>query len=384
MKWRWDQGRLEYFKFANVVVIARELSKLEGIPLDTQEDLLRKPLKQGTGLPFSPAHYKVWRNYARVFHCSMLATKVGGRLVVTDLCRMLAADPCALSSDQYFNFVFSRFCFPFPAFDSYDSTQPPVFPFVAIIKYLMANSGAGIALPTVFSRIVGNHCTGLEPVDAYTSLPETTRKPLGDEERQVREMLVFLGQASYMKWFNRRLYIDTTDYDAVLHAIHPAIRAYRKHIPQEEFLSLTSVSDIADTSKFDIVLKDREPPEFSIREGEKVLVSHRRTERSPLLRRKYFEVCPNILCDACSLKPRERYPWTDNILELHHILPLSATLNVNGTTTRLDDLVPLCPCCHKSIHIFYRIKLDEWGVDDFGSFTMARDVYKMAKREICS
>ena len=74
--------------------------------------------------------------------------------------------------------------------------------------------------------------------------------------------------------------------------------------------------------------------------------------------------------------------WTENILELHHILPLSVTINVNGTTTLLDDMVPLCPSCHKSIHVYYRIKLQEWGVEDFGSKKMAQDVYMLAKREI--
>ena len=123
-----------------------------------------------------------------------------------------------------------------------------------------------------------------------------------------------------------------------------------------------------------MVLADRDPPPFSIREGGKVLRSHRRTERSPLVRREFFEAHPRIACDACAMEPREKHPWTDNILELHHLLPLSATLNVNGATTTLDDLVPLGPCCHKSIPVFYGIKLAEWGVEDFGSFAMARDM----------
>ena len=88
------------------------------------------------------------------------------------------------------------------------------------------------------------------------------------------------------------------------------------------------------------------------------------------------------ICNACRLNTKVRYPWTDNILELHHVLPLAASLNANGTTTLLDDLVALCPSCHKSIHVFYRIKLKEWGIEDFGSKKMALDVYEMAKREI--
>lgn len=49
----------------------------------------------------------------------------------------------------------------------------------------------------------------------------------------------------------------------------------------------------------------------------------------------------------------------------------------------LDDMIPLCPSCHKSVHLFYKIKLTEWGVNDFGSKKMAKDVYEMAKGTIC-
>ncbi len=152
--------------------------------------------------------------------------------------------------------------------------------------------------------------------------------------------------------------------------------------PTEAFLKLTTVANGKQSSRFDILLQDRKSTDFSVEEGGKVFCSHGKTERSPLVRKKYFEVHPVIVCDACLLKPNERYPWTDNILELHHILPLSATINVNRTTTVLDDMIPLCPSCHKSVHVYYKIKLTEWGVPDFGSKHMARAVYEMAKRDI--
>ncbi len=92
MRWRWDQGRLEYFRFDNVVRIAETLTKLDGAPLNVGEDPLRGPLVEHTGLEFKPGHYRVWRNYARVFRCALLATVVDHRLAVTSLCRKLA-DP---------------------------------------------------------------------------------------------------------------------------------------------------------------------------------------------------------------------------------------------------------------------------------------------------
>lgn len=190
MRWRWDQGRLQYFRYENIVKLAAVLESLDGVALGNGPDLLRAPLASATELPFLPVRYKVWRNYARVFECALLATRVDGRLAATDLCRKMAR-------------------------------RPSLF-----------------------------------------------------------------------------------------------------------------------------------PPN------------------------------PDTICNACGINTKMRYPWTDNILELHHVLPLAASLNANGTTTLLDDLVALCPSCHKSIHVFYRIKLREWGIEDFGSKKMALDVYAMAKREI--
>ena len=384
MRWRWDQGRLGYFQFENIVRIAQVLNTLDGVPLNTREDLLRQPLMQGTGLPFAPAHYKVWRNYARVFACSMLATQVNQKLVVTDLCRKLAEEPSVLTADQYLNFVFSRFTLPYPAFDGYNPNISVAFPFVAIAKFVFVRADSGASLADVFSYVVGNGCTGLEELSYYLSLNPTNRKPIGDEERQVREMLVFMGQSSYFKWFSRKLYVDVTEVRPILDAITPKPPTSRKATGVEEFLRMTSTGSEIDRRRLDVVLSERETPQLSFAEGRRVFGTHGKLERSPMVRRMFFKLHPDLICDACGINTKAMYPWTDNILELHHVLPLSATINVNGTTTSLDDMVPLCPSCHKSIHVYYRIKLDEWGVEDFGSKKMAKDVYLMAKDEIGS
>lgn len=384
MRWRWDQGRLGYFQFENIVGIARVLNALDGVPLNTREDLLRQPLMQGTGLPFAPVHYKVWRNYARVFACSMLATQVNQKLVVTDLCKKLAEQPSALTADQYFNFVFSRFTLPYPAFDGYNPNLSAAFPFVAIAKFVFVRAETGASLADVFSYVVGNGCTGLEELSFYLSLKPTNRVPIGDEERQVREMLAFMGQASYFKWFDRKLYADVCDVRPILQAITPKPQSSRKATGIEEFLRLTSTGSHVDRMRLDVVLSERGTLQFAFVEGRRVFGTHGKLERSPMVRRMFFKLHPELVCDACGTNTKVMYPWTDNILELHHVLPLSATINVNGTTTSLDDLVPLCPSCHKSIHVYYRIKLDEWGVEDFGSKKMAQDVYLMAKNEIGS
>ncbi|MBQ7189541.1 MAG: HNH endonuclease [Kiritimatiellae bacterium] len=381
MRWRWDQGRLQYFHYNNIVRIASILTKLDGVLLNVKGDPLREFLTIGTGLPFAPTTYTVWRNYARVFQCAMLATKVNGKLAVTDLCRQLSDEKKPLSPDQYFNFVFSHFALPFPAFENYDSSLHPTYPFVAILKFVIARGGYGVRIDDVFANVIGNGCTGYEPLDFYRKLKPVSRKPVGDELRQVREMMVLMGQTSYMKWFDRTLYIDTTDIQSVLDAVRPDFTRKRKSIAIEEFFEECFVGE-SGRKRFEVLLGDREILSDGFKEGGRRFITHGKIERSPLVRRKYFEKYPELICDACQMNPRERYPWTDNLLQLHHVFPLASTLNMDSTTTFLDDLVPLCPSCHMSIHSFYKIRLAEWGVQDFGSKKMARDVYNMAKKEM--
>lgn len=382
-RWRWDQGRLLYFQFENISACAKILNSLDGLPLNQPDDLLRQPLEKHTGLPFLPHHYKVWRNYARVFQCSMLATQFEKRLVVSDLCKNLASGN-PFTPDEYLNFVFSHFQYPYPAFQEYNTSESPVFPFLAIIKLLIARNNSPLSLDDIFSLVIGNNCTGLEEITHYANLHKTSRTPINDELRQVREMLTFMGQASYLRWFDQKLYIDTTDFNAILNATAPFLSPVRLSDPSKEFLRLTSIQHNINSQDFSVILKDRPIPDIQIKEGSKSFTYHQTIERSPLLRKHFFKLHPDFVCDACGLHPEEKYPWlvNTNLLELHHILPLSSTLNSNASTTKLDDLRPLCPNCHRSVHIFYRLKLAEWEIQDFSSKQMALDVYETAKRTI--
>jgi len=79
---------------------------------------------------------------------------------------------------------------------------------------------------------------------------------------------------------------------------------------------------------------------------------------------------------------RLRYPWTDNLLEIHHLLPLSSAITITGEGTSLEDIVGLCPNCHRSVHIFYRRWFEENLVNDFSSKNQAREVYQSATEAI--
>ncbi|MEO1353779.1 MAG: HNH endonuclease [Cyanobacteria bacterium J06635_15] len=389
-RWRWDQGRLIYFRFENLKKICKVLVGLEGINVTGAGDsILRESLMSQTDLPFAPATYTVWRNYARVFACSLVATQLDGNLTVTDIGRNLAGvDSPEIDVDEYLSFWIPRFYLPSPAFQDYITFDRSVFPLSAVLKYLLANfleyGEAEIDLSQVFSLIVGNGCDGTESLEDYQGLRPTNRSAIGDEGRQVREMLIFASQMSCLKWYGGSLRIDIVPGDLQsiedLRGVVEPFQNDRSPTQQQEIIALGRVT--AEIIK-PVALTTREIPEDIIfTEGRRVRVTHLRTERSPQLRRLFFSRNSLSLCDMCSCDTRYRYPWTDNLLEIHHLLPLSSAITVTGEGTSLQDVVGLCPNCHRSVHIYYKRWFDSNSVNDFFSKEEARGVYESAKEAI--
>lgn len=205
-KWRWDQGRLNYFQYENLKAIAHCLNELAGVVINQKNiDPLRKELESFTGLPFAPKSYTVWRNYKRVFECSFLATTINDRLHVTDFCKkVVASGTKKIDVDEFLSLFIPRFRFPFAAFQDYKKSDNLVYPFCAVLKYLISNFQLGrqpsISSEEIFSIIIGNNCTGLESIEHYAKLKKTNHKPVGDEKRQVNEMMIFISQLSILKW----------------------------------------------------------------------------------------------------------------------------------------------------------------------------------------
>jgi predicted HNH restriction endonuclease len=117
-------------------------------------------------------------------------------------------------------------------------------------------------------------------------------------------------------------------------------------------------------------------------EGKRKRVEHFRVDRSPLLRKYYREKNNRPVCHMCHMDVSAKYPWTDYLLDIHHLLPLSSSLAITTKGTSLQDIVGLCPTCHRSIHIYYTKWLRRKGQDDFLSRTEAMDVYVSATKEI--
>lgn len=100
MIWRWDQGRSSYFHYNNILKVAAVLLEFNGADMEISDAVFREQLLAKTGLPFAPGRYTVKRNYKRVFECSMLATYIGNRLVISDIGRAIAVGDSRLLSTR--------------------------------------------------------------------------------------------------------------------------------------------------------------------------------------------------------------------------------------------------------------------------------------------
>lgn len=386
--WRWDQGRLLYFQFDVLKKIAKVLAKFDNADIKECEPLFRHTLVTETGMPFLPAHYTVKRNYARVFQCSFLADFIGSRLTVTDFCRDLAADNGTMKSvdDYLFNYI-PRFCFPFPAFDNYNASEHRIYPFCTIIKFLLSRVELGldakVSLADIFSYIIANHCTGCEDLDYYKRLIPQGYICTDAERRQLREMVIFISQLSILKVYDGCLYLDTVNENARDEMLCKLLQPENR-IPRaeriEEFYEMTSLASGIAVPTFEVFTL--EPSDMEFIEGNKKRVEHFRVERSGLLRKYYRQLNPVPRCSACGTNMNVRYPWTDYLLEIHHLMPLSAAVAISVKGTSLDDIVGLCPSCHRAVHMYYGNWLKAKRQSDFKSKQEAREVYFQAVGEI--
>lgn len=386
--WRWDQGRLLYFQFDVLREIAKVLVRFDNADITKCEALFRDTLVNETGMPFLPTHYTIKRNYSRVFQCSFLANFVGNKLIVTDICRDLAKDDGEQKSvdDYLFNYI-SRFRFPFPAFDNYNETEHRVYPFCAILKFLLSRIEIGleakVSLDDIFKYIIANDCTGFEDINYYKVLSEKDYEYTDTERRQLREMVIFVSQLSILKVYDGFLYLDALNENARKEVLTVFLNPENR-IPKidriEEFYEMTSISQKIIIPTFEVFTAD--PADIEFIEGNKKRVEHFRVERSSLLRKYYRQVNPTPLCCACGTDMNIKYPWTDYLLEIHHLLPLSSTVAISNRGTSLADIVGLCPSCHRAVHMYYRKWLRANNQSDFRTKQEAHDVFIQATREI--
>jgi hypothetical protein len=386
--WRWDQGRLLYLQFDALKSIAEILVKFDGADIRACDPQLREALKNGTGLPFAPNRYTVLRNYKRMFECAFLATVAGGRLAVSDFAHELAkAGGSFANADDYLLNYIGRFRFPFAAFGNYNAIAKREYPFCATIKLLIAMHRAGkeprISFDDAIEYISGNNCTGCEDIAFYSGLAPKPCNATNAEKRQRREMLIFISQLSMLKVYDGCLWLDVASestIDELADKFLAPVATTPKSNRNEEFMSLTQISGGSPLLVAEALAPYVCDVEFI--EGKRKRTEHFRVERSPLLRRCYMQEHKKPVCEMCGMKVSERYPWTEYMLDIHHLLPLSSSVAITAKGTSLNDIVGLCPSCHRSIHIYYAKWLRRMGQDDFLSRGEARDVYLSAIRRL--
>lgn len=388
--WRWDQGRLDYFQYDEIKQIAQALIAFDGqsLPRGGDPDTLRLTLEQFSEKPFAPNRddYPVWRNYGRVFKCQLLASQIGGLLVCTDLCKKVATE--SIDVDDYLIHFANHFYHPSPIFEGYSTAVEQKFLAISIIKYLLANYSTTpypyITLEEVADKIVGNNATGRESLSYYLGLKSTGYAFLGDSNRQIRELLIFISQFSFLKWADKKLYLDLSSKEEAFEierSLKPFI-AQRNSDPAIELLSMGSniseskLSELTAASTINFM-----DQEFT--EGNKIRVTHLRSERSGKLKDFYFSNIENPhICNMCRTDTIRVYPWADRIIELHHLLPLSSPIRFEKEGTTLKDLVGLCPSCHRATHKYYNKWLKSESIKDFRNYDEARNIYKEAKTAI--
>jgi hypothetical protein len=383
--WRFDQGRLGYFQFDEIKRIAISLAEIDGIEKPSLDnDILRKVLSTHTTSPFAPANYTVWRNYKRVFGCLLLATDIAGRIVCTDLCKILAGDQGDIDIDDYLRHFSVNFYYPSPIFEGYNNKEKLVFPVVSIVKFLISEfilkGKISITTDDIANYLIANDTTGLEPLEFYTKLKP---KKFQGDFRQPRELIRFISQFSFLKWSNPNLYLEVTNKEEaiqILELLEPQIAA-RQPVAGAELLRLGS--NFQGTALGNLTISQINVIDTEFTEGSKVRVTHLRTERSAKLRDFYFANTehPHI-CDMCTMDTVQKYPWVDRIIELHHLLPLSSPVRVETGKTSIKDIAGVCPSCHRATHKFYNRWLKGKGLKDFQNYEEARHIYEVAKQEI--
>ncbi len=384
--WHWDQGRLKYFQFDAL----RQMSVFavsNDFKIAQQTELLA-----ATGLPFAPHDYTPWRNYSRVLKLSLLVSERGIIAEPTPVAQLLS-QPGIVTSDEYFHFLVRAFTEPSPALDGWEPSLTCRYPLLFSLKYLLAKKAISHNPVSTLNEIIGAYrqsgFVGDESDTAFIGIigsderyGATGQNAPDNLRRQARESLKVISQISYLHLEESRvvLSLDAADAQAIFADLHP-ITGPKASNREAELRRLADLfRDGASEDFFEYpntVVNDVIQSGFM--EGNKVKKTHITIERNQELRRAFFEARPSPLCDVCSLDTAATYPWTVRVLDLHHLLPLASGTRVEQSGTTFDDLVPVCPSCHRAVHRFYDLWLTKSGFADFPTEHHARDVYHTIK-----
>ena len=390
--WNWDQGRMAYFQYDTLRVMAK---------FATQNDLRNTDgatIRSRTGLDFLPPDYEPWRNYARSFKLCLLVHEQGGRAVPTDVARILSQDG-AVTCDEYIHFLAEATTDPSPAMQAWEQQAGVRHPLCFALRYCLAKASVFNDHATPINEIIGAYISsqlsgGEDQADFVNLLNgRNTYQQAAVAQgqaaiRQARESIKFLCQISYLHCNRNDITVSLSAEDAtqIFDEIRP-VGGPREQNGEREIRRLASLFRDGSTHDFFDYPATTVSNEMDngFAEGNKIKRAHTVIERNSRLRRLFLDSNPTSTCDACLVDTKVKYPWTERVLDIHHVLPLSSGTRVDSNTgTMLVDLVPVCPTCHRSIHRFYEHYLQAAGKSDFDDKEEAQAAYERAKNQIRS
>jgi hypothetical protein len=380
--WRFEQGRSAYFSIDNLKKAAAIFLKHQGTNisgnLGTEVD---RELRSKTGLPYAPTTYRVLRNYGRLYVLTGILSSPSGNISLTRLGERLATEK--IDYDEYFRELSDILVFPSPAFSTsykeFGPNPPKINPIRLLLRclidfkyYEQIQESHGLSVDWIWSRLSHRELTGYEEAGfSYYSLREDTpdwlsTKDTSTAKRQIREFLQFISQASFFKFYNSVLYLDTDsreDIDDLLAIFGIGVQTSYK-LPDIE-------------SGVHVMPTRLDPDEIKIFEGQRKAVVHLRTERSSILRKLYIKNTTNpYFCRMCLIDTSKIHPEVDSLIEVHHLLPLSSYIKNDESGTSLSDVVGLCPNCHRITHRVYNHYLKSKEKDDFVDGDEARNLFE--------
>lgn len=387
--WNWEQGRLEYFQFDELRKVAR-FGAVHDLRAATRRDLA-----DAVGLSFLPddAAYKPWRNYGRLFQIAMIAIPHGRESAKLTALGQLLAEDGRVTSDEYLHFLAQATTQPSPALSAWDHTAPLRYPLLFTLRFILARATqdqrttdiADIIDSYRLSQFRGDEGQEefLRVLNAYTG-----RSLHRSAIRQPAESVKVLAQLSYLTATTSHVSVSLTPSDAAalfddLKPVRGRPLADGEHeVDRRAALFLSAKADI-ETDYPATVLSSISEAGFddAIQEGRRVRRTHVSIERNNIIRVMFFKQNPGHLCDLCGMDTRHVYPWTDRLLEVHHLLPLCSGARTSKDGTLLDDLVANCPSCHRAVHRYYDKWLARENRVDFADAGEARDAYSAAKQE---
>ena len=389
--WNWDQGRMAYFQYDVLRTVSRFITEHQW----TRENSTL--IRNKTGLPFrAPKSHTPWRNYLRIYKLCLLVSEIDGVAIPTPVAKILR-QAGSVTCDEYLHFLVEATTDPSPALIGWKDVREDKgirHPLCFALKYLLAKAASSKDPITPIYEIIGAYrdsgFSGSEDDSAFLSLMpnrfDYVRHGRSADSRQARESIKFISQISYLHCDDSNIITSLSKEDAMIifQDIQPIPGPHERDGNREIQRLATLFKDGSVHDFFDYqstIVSDVLESGFS--EGSKVKKTHIVIERNSKLRDLFFERTPTTVCDACCMNTKKNYPWTERVLDLHHILPLSSGTRVDSKIgTMLDDLMPVCPTCHRAIHRFYDRHLKTQTRKDFLNEEEARCTYAQVKGEI--